>query len=454
MKAMLISGSSGRRITPQKVFAVMTLAAALGGAQVAMAFEPIQTARLERAKDLIAEEQWERAIEHLKAAAADKKERNRDEALFWLAHSQHQARDLAAAVQTISQLERDFPTSRWVKPARSLRIEIAEKLRRHDVLWFTAQPRPAPAAAPAGGGGKVQGAAPRPAPSAATPPPPRVTTGRAAPTPPPSGVPAVVETPRTTTVITSTPSTLWIPEGWDPDPNLRIQALGSLMRTDSERVIPILREIALESPDPNEASRAIFMLAQSGRPEAHATVLDVARRGTETVQIAAVKELGRFGGPKVSEELLRVYTSSSPRVKYQIVNSLGDRAARTTLVRLVDTAADRRLNEARLVSEQSATTALLRIAESESDRRLQETAVVRLGQAGAREQLQRIYTRARPELRRPIIVGLFNARADDELIAIAEKERDQAIRTEALTRLRLLGTPKARAYIEKVAQNR
>jgi hypothetical protein len=55
-------------------------------------------------------------------------------------------------------------------------------------------------------------------------------------------------------------------------------------------------------------------------------------------------------------------------------------------------------------------------------------------------------------LKRPIIVGLFNARAEDELIRIAEQERDEAIRTEALRRLRLLGTPKARAYLEKVAR--
>ncbi|HVL65963.1 MAG TPA: hypothetical protein VM364_01745, partial [Vicinamibacterales bacterium] len=114
----------------------------LGGALeagLAAAAEPAQSPRLERAKDYIADEQWERAIEQLKAAAGDARERHRDEALFWLAHSQHQARDLAAAVQTIAELERQFPASRWVKPAQSLRIEIAQKLQRSDVLWMTAE---------------------------------------------------------------------------------------------------------------------------------------------------------------------------------------------------------------------------------------------------------------------------------------------------------------------------
>jgi hypothetical protein len=49
-----------------------------------------ESQRLERAKDLIAEEQWLRAITELQAAAEDPKERDKDEALFWLAHSQNQ----------------------------------------------------------------------------------------------------------------------------------------------------------------------------------------------------------------------------------------------------------------------------------------------------------------------------------------------------------------------------
>jgi hypothetical protein len=391
--------------------------------------EPLQSPRLERAKDLIADEQWERAIEQLKAAVSDAKERNKDEALFWLAHSQHQARDLAAAVQTISRLEREHPSSRWVKPARSLRIEIAQKLRREDVLWWTAAPPPpAPPTI----------ATPRPA---ATPPPPVAAPviPQPRPTPSPAAIPlppapAPPATPRAarphgtyTLHETPMPSTVWIPKGWEPDVNLRIQALGSLMKTDAPRVIPILKEIALESPDASEASRAIFVLAQSGQPEAQTTVLEVARTGSELVQIAAVRELGRFGGPKTTEALLQVYPSGNPRVKYQIVHSLAER---------------------------SATGALLRIAETEQDRKLKETAIVRLGQAGGTEPLLRFYSRAASDLKRPIIVGLFNARAEDELIQIAETERDEAIRAEAIARLRLLGTAKARAYVEKTGKNR
>lgn len=381
------------------------------------AFEPLQSPALVRAKDYIADEQWARAIEHLRAAVADARERSKDEALFWLAHSLHQARDYKAGLDSILALERQYPRSPWVKPAQSLRIEIAQKLQAREVLSFIAQrpvdivtvdgartpPRGSPRAEPATGSTPAQSRG-------------RATSSRAT-TRPTEG----------TITITSTPSTFWFSEGWSPDSQQRLLALGSLMQTDAQKVIPILREIALESPDPGEASRAVFVLAQSGEPLAYTTVLDVARQGTESVQIAAVRELGRFGGPKMVDELVKMYSSSNPRVKYQVVNSLGERRA---------------------------TTALMQIAERESDRRLQETAIVRLGQAGGRLQLQQFYTKAGRELKRPIIVGLFNARAEDELIAIAERERDETIRREVLVRLRLLNTAKAKAYIEKQQQNR
>src|SRR5688572_20293687 len=90
--------------------------------------------RMALAKDYIADEQWVRAVAELQVIAADAKEPNRDEALFWLAHSEHATGDHAAALQTIARLERQFPASRWTRPARSLHVEIAQRLHRDDVL--------------------------------------------------------------------------------------------------------------------------------------------------------------------------------------------------------------------------------------------------------------------------------------------------------------------------------
>jgi hypothetical protein len=389
---------------------------------------PFESKRMERAKDLIADEQWVRAIDELKAAAADQKEPNKDEALFWLAHSQNQTRDGAGAVETIRRLERDFPASRWVKPARSLRIEIAQRLQRSDVLWYTAAPPP-PTPAPPATIWSVPPTAPTPVapPPAVAPPVP--TTPRPDGIPRPAAVPvspaavpspAPVATPRPPRPPLPPPA--WVPEGYLPDTDLRIQALGSLMRTDAEKVIPMLKEIALEVGNTAEARRALFVLAQSGRPDARLIVLEVAKTGPELVRLAAVRELGNLGGPAVGNELLQVYSTANDRVKYQVVTSLGQR---------------------------DAAPALLRIAQSEPDRRLRDVAIVTLGEAGGRQQLATLYSSAAADAKRPIIIGLFNAHAEDELIRIAERERNPEVRAEVLARLRLLGTPRAMAYLEQ-----
>src|SRR4051794_17324142 len=100
-----------------------SVAAWLLGTAIALAAPAPESKRLGHAKDYIADEQWARAIVELKAVADDPKESSRDEALFWLAHSEHQTADDAAALQTIARLERDYPRSPWVKIAGSMRVE-------------------------------------------------------------------------------------------------------------------------------------------------------------------------------------------------------------------------------------------------------------------------------------------------------------------------------------------
>ena len=408
----------------------------VGGLLVAFAFQAgaaaaaaPDSARLGRAKDYIADEQWTRAIAELRIVVADPKDKSRDEALYWLAHSLNQAGDSAAAITTIRRLEREYPTSLWVKPAGSLRVDIAVHLQRSDVLWWMAVPPapPAPAVAAAPRAPSVPPAAPTPpvfatppAPAAPPTPPAPLAPGHR-PLPPPPAAPHVAPAFPTPPV----PPAAWLPEEYRPDADIRIQALDRLMVTDATRVIPILKQIVLASENAREASRALFVLAQSGRPEARQTVVQVAMLASEPVRIAAVKELGRFGGPDASQDLMRVYANSDLAVKMQVVTSLGERAERT---------------------------ALLQIARAEKDPSVKATAIMTAGQAGGpevKEQLRLLYKQVGMDAKRPIILGLFSARAEDELIRIADEEKDPQLRAEALMRLRLLGTPRAKAYLQK-----
>jgi HEAT repeat protein len=220
---------------------------------------------------------------------------------------------------------------------------------------------------------------------------------------------------------------VWVPQSYSPDADLRIQALRHLIHTDAERAIPILKEIALEKDNPGSASRAVFVLAQSENPEARDTILQVVRTGAAQVRVAAIRELARWGGPDVSQVLVRVYSDADPGVKRQVVKSLAERSERT---------------------------ALMDIVKSESDADLRSRAIVSLGQAGGAGELRLLYSKEKWPFKRPIILGLFNARAESELIQIAERERDRSLRREVLEQLRLLGTPRAKEYLQKVSQNR
>lgn len=374
----------------------------IGAAQQVAALEPADSPRLARAKDLISEERWVAAIPELRAAVTDPKEKNKDEALYWLAHSQNQSGDLAEAVESIRKLQAEYPKSLWKRPAGSLMIELAQKLGRRDVLWQTAVPPTPP---------------PPPRPGA----PSRMRSPRSPQPPPPAVGPQPPDAPKAPAPPAAPPAPAWFGESYFPDTDLRVQALGLLIPTDAPKVIPLLRNIALESDNPGAARGAVFILAQSRNPQAQSTVVDVAKVGPESVRVAAVRELARFGGPNVGQDLLEVYSRGNAPVKQQVVFSLGERAD---------------------------TSALVRIVQTENDEKLRDAAILTLGRAGGREQLRVLFVRAPKDARLAVIRGLFIARDEDGLIRIAGEEKDSAIKADVITKLRLLGTPKAKQYLE------
>jgi HEAT repeats len=388
----------------------VTVMALLGTGGVSFAAPTPDSKRMERAKDYFADEQWARAIPEFRAVADDPKETNRDEALFWLAQSEYESEDYASAIQTIARLEGQYPASRWVRLGRSLRVQIAQRLNLAPVLWAVAAP-PAPPA-PAAPAVPPTMVAP-PAPRASPPRPPMAPPAPAAPPAPPA---PAVRIPGFEYFLPPTP--------FPPDTDLRIEAMNGLLDAHSDEVIPLLREIALDGNNPDEGRRAILVLARSHRPEARTTVIDVARRGPEPARLAAIREMGRFDGAGVTAQLMQVYlTSPTPRIKRQIVSSLGERSDNLSL---------------------------LRIARVDADPAVRNTAIVTLGRLpDAAPQLRLLYTQAHSESRMAVISALFVSKDEDELIRIAKTEKEPLLRQHARMQLRLLGTPKALKFLEE-----
>ena len=205
------------------------------GVAAGRAGEAAESKRMEHAKDLIADEQWVRAIDELKAAAADPKEPNKDEALFWLAHSLNQARDTAAAVETIPASSVSSPPAVGEAGAIAAhRDRTAAAAQRRALVY--------------GGAARLLHRRCRhrflPAPPAVTPAPRRSRPRRQRRRPlQPRGHGGDRRSPRPprAAAVPPLPPPAWVPEGYFPDMDLRIQALASLIRTDALKVIPILK---------------------------------------------------------------------------------------------------------------------------------------------------------------------------------------------------------------------
>jgi HEAT repeat protein len=251
-----------------------------------------------------------------------------------------------------------------------------------------------------------------------SPPPSPAVAAPKAPRPPQPAVPFPPPTPMPPAV-----AEFWLPPpAAPPDTMLKLQALTGLLDTHSDQVIPLLREIALDPNSPDDARQAVFVLGQSRRPEAQRTVVEIARQAVEPVRIAAVRELGRFDSPAVSTELMQVYSlGGTPRLKRQIVASLGERAD---------------------------TVSLLRIARSEREATVRDDAILALGRTGARDALRTLYVQAPQESRIAVVTALGSARDDDELIRIATTASSPMLRLRARQQLRLLATAKAIKFLQ------
>lgn len=278
--------------------------------------EPLD--KLDRARLLIFDRNWPKAVAELKRVAEDRKEPLRDEALFWLAHSLFQMGDPAEALRVIERLERDHPRSRWVLPAASLRAQIATRTWRPEILWdIVVRPAPAPPAQPAS-----------PSRVSVAPRGERPRNPRLAPRPP--APPAAPEAPLP-------PALTFI--------DVKIQALSGLLVREPERAVPVLREIVVEAMETPQARRALFVLGMSPHEEAREAIVHFAQTGPDQLRVVAVEQLGRWRTLTARNVLTSVYESGSERVKLEVLRSLGEARADRELIRLARSEADEGLRE-------------------------------------------------------------------------------------------------------------
>jgi tetratricopeptide (TPR) repeat protein len=98
------------------------------------------------------------------------------------------------------------------------------------------------------------------------------------------------------------------------DEDMKVIALSSLMQSDRERAMPLFEKFLQGDHSSSAKEEVLFLVLQSGAPEAMEIVVDVAKNSDDLeLQAAAVRSIGIVGGSRSSKLLSEIYASAPDR---------------------------------------------------------------------------------------------------------------------------------------------
>lgn len=214
----------------------------------------------------------------------------------------------------------------------------------------------------------------------------------------------------------------------EPDEELKLIAIQSLMNTDPERAIPLLEGVLKGNHPSKLKQQALFVLLQTGSPRARQIVIEIAKGNSNPeLQKKAIENLGIFGGAESRQTLADIYASSTDvGVKRKILESFmvaGDRAR------------------------------ILTAAKSESNPELRRQAIQLLGVMGNQNapDILALYASAHDKSdRKAAIEALFVQGNDKALIDLARKETDPELKRAIVQQLSVMGTKDATDYMMEI----
>jgi HEAT repeats/Tetratricopeptide repeat len=212
------------------------------------------------------------------------------------------------------------------------------------------------------------------------------------------------------------------------DEDLKLLALQGLMNGSPDKAIPLVEGILNGAGSPRVKSKALFVLAQNGSPQAKEVLGKIARgQSNPDLQRKAVSYLATFGGKGAGKILAEVYTSSNdPEVKRAVIRSYiisGDR-------------------------EQ-----LAALAKSEPNPDLRKEAIRNLGITGGQAELQALYAKESDRgVKEEILNAYFIGGDAKGLIAVAKTEKDPELKKKAVEKLSLMGSKEANEYLMELLE--
>lgn len=203
--------------------------------------------------------------------------------------------------------------------------------------------------------------------------------------------------------------------GAEPNEDLKLMAINSLMQSDPEKAFPILDKLLKSNNSAEVKDRALFVLTQSPAPGARKLLGDIAKGpSNRDLQRKAIRYLGMMGNEDARKELASIYSSSSDKdIKRSILQSFMLSGSRNFL---------------------------LNAAKTERDPELRRDAIRQLMLTGGQDELWQMYqASASAGDKQQILQSMFLGGNSSKLLDAAQNEKDPSLRVTAIKSLGLMG---------------
>lgn len=364
----------------------------------------------DEATEAIDEGNWRDAINNFNEVIRANKSRV-DAALYWKAYAQGKLGQKTEALETVAQLEKRFPRSRYVKDAKALDLEIRQSAGQ--------QVRP-------------EGMADDDLKIAAL-----------------------------QSLLNSSPdravATIDKILKGNASPRVKDRALFVLAQMDNEKAAALLAGIAQGQSNPDLQVRAVKYLGIHGTERNRAFLANAYRNGNPDVKKAVLKALMISGDKGRLLEVAR--GEKDPELRADAVRQLGVMGAAKELSDLYKTETTREVKKAILRSMfvGGSVDNLGELAKNERDPELRAIAVKNLGLTGHDKTgalLLSIYqSDPSPRIRDAVIDALFIQSNGRVLVQLARQEKDPALKREIVRKLSLMNTPESLNYMEELLNN-
>jgi hypothetical protein len=230
------------------------------------------------------------------------------------------------------------------------------------------------------------------------------------------------------------------------DDDLKMLAIQGLMNSDPERAMPLLENVLNGSGTPREKSKALFVIAQSGSPQAQAILVRVAKgQSNPDLQRKAIEYLGIFGGG--------VRGGVAGGVEGGVDGGVGGGRPGSPLREIYaasnDESVKRTILRSYMISGDKAD--LFAAAKSEKDEMLRREAIRQLGLVHGVDELQQLYQKeSSTEVKREVLQAFFLAGESNRLAEAARNEKEPELRRTAVRNLGLINSTDSAKALQSI----